>query len=127
MKNKKFCINCNNLLIKRQQNIFCSAQCQQDFELEKRIKMGLASHKTLRRYLIKKHGKKCWQCNLEKWLDKDIPLVLDHIDGNSDNNLLPNLRMLCCNCDALTPTYKSKNRGNGRYYRRLRYKQGKSI
>jgi 5-methylcytosine-specific restriction endonuclease McrA len=55
-----------------------------------------------------------------------MPLVLDHIDGNSDNWDLKNLRMICCNCDALTPTYKNRNRGNGRFLRRIRYREGKS-
>ena len=52
---------------------------------------------------------------------------MDHIDGNSDNNILSNLRLVCGNCDMQLPTYKSKNKGNGRYYRRLRYKNKKSF
>lgn len=55
-----------------------------------------------------------------------MPLVLDHIDGHSENGQLTNLRIICNNCDALTDTYKGKNRGNGRAKRRERYKEGKS-
>jgi hypothetical protein len=51
---------------------------------------------------------------------------MDHIDGNSENNHLSNLRLVCGNCDMLLPTYKSKNKGNGRAYRRERYANGKS-
>jgi len=51
----------------------------------------------------------CSNCKLEKWLDDLIPLELDHIDGNSSNNILSNLRLLCPNCHALTPTYRGKN------------------
>jgi len=55
-----------------------------------------------------------------------MPLILDHINGNSDDNVLLNLRVICNNCDALTDHYKGKNVGNGRAKRRQRYKDGKS-
>jgi len=65
---------------------------------------------TLRKRLIKegyfKH--KCSSCKLEMWLDKPIPLELDHIDGNHSNNNLSNLRLLCPNCHTLTPTYRRR-------------------
>ena len=59
-------------------------------------------------------------------MGQPIPLVLDHMDGNSENNSLDNFRLVCGNCDMLLPTYKGKNAGNGRYSRRQRYAQGKS-
>jgi predicted HNH restriction endonuclease len=51
---------------------------------------------------------------------------MEHIDGNSSNNKVTNLCLLCPNCHSQTPTYKNKNKGNGRHYRRIRYKDGKS-
>lgn len=51
----------------------------------------------------------CTCCGGTEWLGAPIPLELDHIDGNSDNNTLSNLRLLCPNCHALTPTYRGKN------------------
>jgi len=65
------------------------------------------------------------------WKEKNvvtgnIPIELEHIDGNSENNLLTNLKLLCPNCHSLTPTYKALNVGNGRHKRRERYKDGKS-
>lgn len=48
---------------------------------------------------------KCSICELEKWRGKKIPLELDHINGDRHNNKLENLRLLCPNCHAQTPTY----------------------
>lgn len=51
----------------------------------------------------------CFNCNLDQWLGKSIPLELHHIDGNNKNNNLNNLQLLCPNCHALTNNYRAKN------------------
>lgn len=51
----------------------------------------------------------CSTCNLTHWQGLPIPLELDHKDGDKTNNSLANLRVLCPNCHALTPTYRGKN------------------
>lgn len=56
---------------------------------------------------------KCESCGLSKWMSKSIPLELDHIDGNHFNNDFNNLRILCPNCHAQTPTYSGKNSNGG--------------
>ena len=50
---------------------------------------------------------------------EQIPLLADHIDGNWRNNVENNLRLLCPNCDSLSPTYAALNRGNGRKNRAI--------
>jgi predicted HNH restriction endonuclease len=45
---------------------------------------------------------------------------MDHIDGNSDNNTEENLRLICPNCHALTPSHKGRNRGRGRTRQRVK-------
>lgn len=52
--------------------------------------------------------------------------VPDHVDGDSGNNARPNLRLVCPNCDSQLPTFKARNRGKGRAWRRQRYADGKS-
>lgn len=81
--------------------------------------------KHMKRYLIHKNGHKCSICGVEKWCDKPVPLVCDHIDGDSTNSDLSNFRIVCCNCDAQLDTYKSKNRGRGRKYDRDLYNRSK--
>ena len=82
----------------------------------------------LKKYLIHKFGEKCMECGWAErnFLSGRIPIEIDHIDGNSENNNLKNLRLLCPNHQSLTPTYKSLNKGNGRWKRQQRYHAGKS-
>lgn len=64
----------------------------------------------LKPHLIEVRGHRCEQCNLSSWLGQKIMLELDHIDGNRTNNYLDNLRLLCPNCHAQTPTWRGRNR-----------------
>ena len=48
------------------------------------------------------------------------------IDGNSENDSLDNVKLLCPSCHSLTATYKGANMGKGRRKRRQRYAEGKS-
>lgn len=66
---------------------------------------------SIKAYLLKEKifKYKCYICNISKWNNKEISLDLDHIDGNRENNLLNNLRLLCPNCHSQTSTFKGRN------------------
>lgn len=65
------------------------------------------SSKLKNRILSEGHKKNaCEECeSLPFWKGKPLVLHLDHIDGDSTNNELDNLRMLCPNCHSQTSTY----------------------
>jgi len=121
------CINCNLEVTKaNSKEKFCSINCQHNYTLEENVKSGKASPKSLKRFLVKHYGNKCWTCGIEEWNKKTIIMEMEHIDGNSENNNLENLSLICPNCHSQTSTYKGANRGNGRHYRRVRYASEKS-
>ena len=53
---------------------------------------------------------RCEMCGISEWLGHKIGLELDHINGDSHDHRLNNLRILCPNCHATTSTYRGKNK-----------------
>ena len=108
---------------------YCNQKCQNGYQHRQRVAKWKSGEKTgkgtIKKYLSEqKDG--CWVCGIKEWNGKSIVLELEHVDGNSLNNNEENLSLLCPNCHSQTDTYKGKNIGNGRHFRRVRYQEGKS-
>ena len=119
------CIHCN-LILNGRLGKYCSTKCQVDYRYKLKLDSGIHSNGVVKRWLTETYGYKCMCCGITEWNNKKIVLELEHKDGNSENNDLVNLELLCPNCHSQTPTYKAKNKGKGRHSRRERYKNGKS-
>ena len=123
------CINCGKQIEKRKK--FCNNKCQKEYEYKKYIENWKNNQETgirgeyqislyIKTYLFKKYNYKCAKCG---WGEKNIytnniPLEVEHIDGNYKNNKEENLILLCPNCHSLTSTYKGANRNHGRKNRK---------
>ena len=130
------CLGCGATLTKRHQKTFCSNRCQRAMERTANVAAWLASGvgapgsgrgHYIRTYLLQEQGNACAVCGCATtWQGRELRLVLDHIDGNASDSRRENLRLVCPNCDSQLPTFKARNRGNGRAWRRQRYADGKS-
>ncbi len=124
-----FCTNCGEKISNKKK--FCSNQCQKEYQYKEYIDKwqkgkidGLRGEYQIsmyiKTYLFKKYNYKCAKCG---WSEKNpytnnIPLEIEHIDGNYKNNKENNLILLCPNCHSLTPTYKGANLNHGRKSRK---------
>jgi len=103
----------------------CTQTCWQvarwNAEKARLLASGVAAQPvTAKRLLTELHGRRCAVCKGDSWMGVPIPLTLDHVNGNADDNSISNLRLLCPNCHAQTPSFAGGNRGKGRLSRRLR-------
>ncbi len=110
--------------------IYCSHACQHRHQYEETVRLAIesgyfydtdkfnTSTQVVRRYLRESYGDQCSICHISEWQDKPLSLVLDHINGQSNDWRISNLRLVCPNCDSQLPTFKARNKGNGRAYRR---------
>jgi endogenous inhibitor of DNA gyrase (YacG/DUF329 family) len=103
---------------------FCSNKCSGAHKKAQtflEIESGLVENRdarTLKAFLAERDGDSCSSCGIgSEWNSRPLTLQLDHIDGNSDNNELSNLRILCPNCHSQTETYGAK--GNGNRYKKV--------
>lgn len=127
---KCYCKNCGKDITyqKGGKKIYCSNKCQQEYIYKEWIRKykednSIAKNtrwgkipSPLREYIFNKFNHKCCKCGWSEVNEftNTIPLEIDHIDGNSENNSEDNLQLLCPNCHSLTSTYRGANRGFGR-------------
>jgi endogenous inhibitor of DNA gyrase (YacG/DUF329 family) len=114
-----------------QNRTYCSNKCARRSEYQRNVELwlagsahgGISAHKPssiIKKWLRETRGDKCEQCgwNVRHPITGEVPIELDHEDGDYRNNHPDNLRLLCPNCHSLTPTYRGRNRGKGRPWRR---------
>ena len=129
---QRICIGCGVVLISRYKIKFCSNRCQHKYRGEVFVAdwkagkvSGIVGRQTkvlsrhIRSYLLRFNQSKCSLCgwNEVNPVTQLVPLEIDHIDGNPENNLESNLRLLCPNCHSLTPFFRALNKGRGRAWR----------
>jgi 5-methylcytosine-specific restriction endonuclease McrA len=120
-KSKVYCSNACQASVRR------NAGTQRWLEFGEARMDGHNGH-YIRLYLAAAQSGCCAICGgASVWLDLPLALVVDHIDGNPSNHRRDNLRLICPNCDSQLPTYRSRNRGNWRHFRRQRYADGQSF
>lgn len=66
------------------------------------------AQETIKRALFEVRGNKCESCGIIEWQSKPLALEIHHIDGNSKNNDLSNLQLLCPNCHSQTDNFRFK-------------------
>jgi len=115
---------------------FCSNKCQGEYKYKIYLEdwkkdcanggrgivtKNISGH--LKRYLLEKFNNRCSECGWDKRhpMTGNVPLEVDHIDGDSENNAESNLRLLCPNCHSLTPFFRNLNKGKGRVWRKDKY------
>lgn len=116
------CLYCDKFIQKGRK--FCNHEHQHKYQyisdIKPRIEQGLIDNRRiLKKYLKRVRGDCCSECGIDEWKNHVLSTELDHIDGDASNNFPINLRLLCPNCHSITPSWKGRNRGNGRKSRGL--------
>jgi hypothetical protein len=125
----KLCINCkceyHGMRIDQK---YCSLKCQSEYQRNEKInqwKLGEIegwSGKTfqlksfVRSYIKNKYDNKCSKCGWNEIhpITGNVPIEINHIDGNPQNCKEDNLEVLCPNCHSLTYNFRALNKNSCR-------------
>lgn len=125
------CIQCDaplNSDTKGSKLKYCSTRCQIDYQHNIKVlnwKLGIeVGHKGknklvkafVKRYLHETRGTACEICkwDLKHPSDDSVLTEIDHIDGDANNTVELNLRILCPNCHSMTYTFRNRNSSSSR-------------
>jgi len=109
--NPKLCSFCSTRIpYSKRKNKYCNSKCSENNTKINDLSLAQTDG-TRKKILLGLRGPTCEICSLKEWCGKPIPLELDHISGDSDDNSSGNLRIICLNCHGQTPTYRALNRG----------------
>ena len=104
------CLNCgqqNTFKGHSYTNKYCNNSCQQQHRSRLLVKEWKDAKETrswrqvpewIKRYLIEQRGHQCQVCLNTEHVERPIPLIVDYLDGNSQNNNEDNLQLICPNC-----------------------------
>lgn len=73
-----------------------------DFEI-------LSKDRKRKRVIIEQEFK-CFECGLNQWRGKKLPLEIEHINGCHEDNKRENLKAICPNCHSITLTWRGRNK-----------------
>jgi|SRR5665213_3213306 len=67
---------------------------------------------SFRKIVFQEQNYCCNHCGISHWFGDPITLELEHIDGNTTNNIRENLEGLCPNCHSKTTTWRGRNKNS---------------
>lgn len=131
VKLEKNCEYCSKKFVyssKQKHRRFCTQKCQGEHKVQECTQKWLDGEHPgykgeakqicsyVRKYLHDTRGTACEECGWDKRhpVDGSVLTEIDHIDGDAGNNKLDNLKILCPNCHAMTPTFRARNKTSTR-------------
>jgi hypothetical protein len=116
------CLTCGITITKRyktEDKKYCSQFCHSQHVSHRKVEENkkliiegkITNRPTIYKVLESLFGPACQCCGITEHNKLPIKCQVDHIDGDSTNNKLVNLRLLCPNCHSQTDTFAGRNKG----------------